>query len=113
VTTQAPEPRPPASHAEHKRSMLRRGFLGSLGAGSLATAATLFGRATPAEALVTAGCCNLCHNPGNFSTCDTGTHYLWECAYDSDFLFCYCCEHGTTADTCSGVTASAYTCHYG
>jgi hypothetical protein len=102
-----------ASEREHKHGLIRRTFLAGLGASGLATAATLFGRATPASA-VTAGCCNLCYNPGNFNSCDSGTHYLWECAYGgSQYLFCYCCEHGTTDKTCAGVTFSAYSCHYG
>lgn len=92
----------------------RRGFLAGIGASGLATAATLFGQATPAYATVPAGCCNLCFKPSHsLSQCETGTYYMWACAYNSDFLFCYCCEHGTSGANCSGVTYSSYDCHYG
>jgi hypothetical protein len=105
-------PKAAESTGDRKNRPARRRFLAGVGASGLATAAVMFGRSTPAFA-VSAGCCNLCYSPGDFNSCDQGTHYLWACAYGSEFLYCYCCEHGTTGDNCNGVTFSAYTCHYG
>lgn len=91
----------------------RRGFLAGVGASGLATAATIFGQATPASALVNAGCCNLCFSPSHsVSQCETGTYYVWSCPYGSEFLYCNCCEHGTSGDNCIGVTYSSYSCQY-
>lgn len=95
----------------------RRGFLAGVAGVGLATAAAMFGRATPAYATVSAGCCNLCFSSSGSHTmaaCETGRYYVWSCAYGgSNYLFCYCCEHGTTGDNCNGVTYSKYDCHYG
>jgi len=43
--------------------------------------------------------------------CESGTYYRWSCNY-SGGVYCNCCEHGTTADSCSGVTYSKYSCQY-
>jgi hypothetical protein len=91
----------------------RRSFLAGIGASGLATAATIFGQATPASAIVSAGCCNLCFSPSHsVAQCETGRYYVWTCSYNSEYLYCDCCEHGTTADSCSGVTYSSYSCQY-
>lgn len=104
------------TQAPRRHPATRRGFLAGVGGTGLATAAALFGRATPAYATVKAGCCDLCFSSSpthTLSQCQTGTHYLWSCAYGGNgSLRCYCCEHGVTVDTCRGVTYSKYTCSY-
>ena len=92
----------------------RRRFLAGIGATGLAAAGTVFGRATAASALVKAGCCNLCYSSSSSHTmaqCESGRYYVWYCNY-SGGVYCTCCEHGTTADSCSGVTYSKYSCQY-
>jgi hypothetical protein len=92
----------------------RRTFLAGIGATGLAAAATIFGRATPASALVNAGCCTLCYSPSSSHTmaqCESGTYYRWSCNY-SGGVYCDCCEHGTLGDNCIGVTYSKYSCQY-
>ena len=94
----------------------RRGFLGGIGAAGLATAMSVFGEADAASATVSKGCCDLCFTPKSGYTlkqCQTGTHYTWYCTVNSGGLHCTCCEHGTSLDTCSNVTASWYSCQYG
>jgi hypothetical protein len=91
----------------------RRAFLGGVGASGLATAATLFGQATPAAATVAAGCCNLCFSPTHsVAQCETGQYYVWSCPYGSQYLYCNCCEHGASGDNCNHVTYSSYSCQY-
>jgi hypothetical protein len=93
----------------------RRGLLGSIGAAGLTAASLIFGQADAANATISKGCCNLCYNPASGYTlakCQHGTHYTWYCTVNSGGLHCTCCEHGTNLDSCSGVTASWYTCKY-
>jgi hypothetical protein len=73
----------------------RRRFLGGLGAGGLAVAGAVFGRATPALANVVYQCCNLVKEPShNLTQCQTGPHYTWSCSGGGgNHLVCQCCEH--------------------
>lgn len=91
-----------------QRKVGRRRFFGGLGAGGLAVAGAVFGRATPAEALIAVGCCNLCWDPsGTLSQCQSGTHYTWSCSITGgNHVVCTCCEHGATQDICRDVTSS-------
>lgn len=75
----------------------RRRFLGGIGAGGLATAATVFGFASPASATtVPYGCCHLCCKPSGhtLAQCETGPayFYVWACR-ESNGTTCKCCEH--------------------
>lgn len=92
----------------------RRRFLAGVGAGGLATAGTVFGFASPASALVKAGCCTLCCKPSHsLSTCESGSHYVWECTESSGFLYCNCCEHGSPCTKgCNSSNYSSYQCQY-
>ena len=60
--------------------------LGSLG---LSTAMALFGRSTPAEALVSVQCCHLIYSPTSWSYCYAHQYYTWAC-YNG--FHCACCE---------------------
>lgn len=73
----------------------RRRVLGGMGAGGLATAATVFGFASPASATtVPYGCCHLCCKPSGhtLAQCESGFHYVWTCT-ESSGTRCTCCEH--------------------
>lgn len=90
----------------------RRRFLGGVGAGGLATAATVFGFAPPASATVKYACCNLCCTPNTGHTlaqCESGTYYVWTCYYNSNK--CYCCEHRhPCSNGCNYNHYSVYRC---
>jgi hypothetical protein len=92
----------------------RRGFLGSVGAGGLATAAVAFGPAVSAEALTSVGCCDLCRYPsGTESQCESHSgHYEWYCSYSvSGFFYeCTCCENNFSRG-CASVTQSWGICY--
>src|SRR2546429_9565219 len=91
---------------EKTGSPRRRRFLAGLGAGGLAVATTMLGRAQ-ASATVPVGCCNLVFNPTmSLSQCEQGTHYTWTCP-NGPCGGCSCCEHG------SPITASAAFCTRG
>jgi hypothetical protein len=102
-----------ASGDGRRKGLGRRRFLSGVGASGLATAMAVFGSATPASALVAAGCCNLCRSrSGTFAQCSSGTHYVWSCSIGgSAFLHCTCCEHGAKSG-CAHVTQSWYECRY-
>jgi hypothetical protein len=77
-----------------KERVGRRRFLGGVGAGGLAVAATVFGRATPASAAtVPYGCCTLCltSSSRSLASCQTGSYYTWVCNRGTQI--CECCEH--------------------
>ena len=99
-----------------RRKVLRRRFLGGMGASGLAAAMTVFGK-TPAYA--GAGwwqCCYLaCGAPTvSMSTCLNANHYVWSCTTSGGFLWCRCCEiYGTKSGCCCGYRASAGQCQYG
>jgi hypothetical protein len=85
----------PDQDAERNLRVSRRRLLGGIGAGSLATAATVFGFASSASAAtVPYGCCHLCCRPTGktLTQCQTGFHYVWTCA-ESTGATCQCCEH--------------------
>jgi hypothetical protein len=91
----------------------RRRFLGGLGASGLAAAVAVFGRADPAYALVTVVCCHLCFSPSHSEQeCETGRHYVWTCGrtVNGRLQQCWCCEHGVTTATCTGVQYSSALC---
>lgn len=93
----------------------RRGILAGIGAGGLASAASVFGFATPALAVgkVTRGCCHLCCVPTRTLTyCESKSHYVWTCS-TSTGKTCSCCESGAPCLRQNGCTAthfSAYRC---
>lgn len=95
-----------------KRWFGRRGFLRGIGAGGLATAATVFGFAPSASAVVRVGCCTICCSPTHsLSECETGNYYVWTCT-NSTIGTCYCCEHGRNPCNhgCDHNHYSSYTC---
>lgn len=102
--------------APTRQKVVRRRFLGGLGAGGIAAAMTVFGK-TPAYA--GAGpwqCCYLaCGAPTvSMSTCLNANHYVWSCTTSGGFLWCRCCEiYGTASGCCCGYRASAGQCQYG
>ena len=95
-----------------ERKLSRRGLLGGIGAGGLATAATVFGFASPASATVKYACCNLCCKPNTGHTlaqCESGTYYVWTCSYKGHT--CHCCEHRHPCKYgCSYYHYSVYKC---
>jgi len=103
----------PAGADEPRPRVGRRWFLSGLGASGLASAAAVFGFTPSASALVSAGCCNLCCSPSHsVSTCESGSHYVWQCS-ESYYLFCNCCEHGSPCVYgCSSSRYSSYSCAY-
>jgi hypothetical protein len=83
----------------------RRGFLGTLGAGGVTAATTLFGKSAPAYAICRRNCCNLANCPNiDYNTCAANADYIWSCA-DEGSLICSCCE-------AYGDTRSAMSCSY-
>lgn len=73
----------------------RRSFLRVIGAGGLASAGLLFGRAAPAAgSYCNEACCKLytCENV-SMSHCQSGANYTWYCQY-TPTVYCQCCEHG-------------------
>jgi hypothetical protein len=102
----------PDEDTEPRSRVARRRFLGVVGGGGLATAATVFGFASPASATVAYGCCNLCCNPKGktLAQCETGFHYVWQCT-ESTGGTCTCCEHQSPCSNgCHGAHYSVYTC---
>jgi hypothetical protein len=102
-----------AEQEESRAPVRRRRLLGGIGASGLAAAAAVFGRADPAQALVQVVCCHLCFNPSHSEQeCETGTHYVWTCSQtvNNRLNQCWCCEHGVTTATCSGVQYSSALC---
>ena len=97
----------PGSH------VVRRRFLGVVGGGGLATAATVFGFASPASArTIPYGCCHLCCRPigKTLSQCESGFHYVWRCT-ERGGATCTCCEHQSPcSDGCSRIHYSVYRC---
>jgi len=91
----------------------RRRFLGGVGAGGLATAATVFGFASPASAhTIPYGCCHLCcPNSGHtLAACESGFHYVWQCS-ESGGRTCHCCEHKSPCTYgCSSIHYSVGVC---
>jgi len=93
----------------------RRRILQGIGAGGLASAATVFGFASPASARGIFACCRLCCTPNSGHTlaqCETGSYYVWTCT-DSAGGTCYCCEHNSPCHYgCGGrhATYSVYSC---
>jgi len=92
----------------------RRRFLGGVGAGGLATAATVFGFASPASAhTIPVKCCHLCCQPTQtLKLCETGGHYVWQCT-NPDNTTCQCCEHGAPClkqNGCNTLHFSSYSC---
>src|SRR5262245_37680238 len=79
-------------------------LLNNVGAGGLAVAMGLFGRSTPAEALINYQCCHLVYPPSDWNYCHTHGFYTWSCTTSGGFLWCQCCER-------SG--GSAAHCQYG
>jgi hypothetical protein len=102
-----------------KRKLGRRGVLAGLGAGGLATAATLFGPAASASALVPEQCCTLCCSPNSKATmneCTSGSYYVWSCipAGSDGSLYCDCCEHANPCSNgCNASHYSQFSCQYG
>ncbi len=97
-----------------KRGLSRRGLLGGIGAGGLATAATVFGFTTPASATIQYGCCHLCCRPNGhtLSQCETGPayFYVWSCT-ESNGTTCKCCEHHSPCRYgCNSTHYSVYRC---
>jgi len=91
----------------------RRRFLGGIGAGGLATAATVFGFGSSASAsTVPYGCCHLCcRNSGHtLVQCESGFHYVWTCT-EGNGTHCTCCEHQSPChDGCGGTHYSVGKC---
>ena len=87
----------------------RRGFLGTLGAGGLTAASTLFGRGQAAYATCGWNCCNLAVCPNiSYDSCHTHADYIWYCSVNpGGYLHCDCCE-----STYGGYQRSAAYCHY-
>lgn len=96
-----------------KQRVHRRRFLMGVGAGGLATAATVFGFASPAFAKGVYQCCRLCCQPGathTVSDCEHGSYYVWTCT-NRQGMTCYCCEHNDPCYYGCGPTHwSAYDC---
>jgi hypothetical protein len=92
----------------------RRRFLAGVGASGLATAGVVFGFATPASALVSYQCCNLCCSPSHtLSECESGSYYVWECTTSGGYLYCNCCEHGNPCSYgCNTYHYSSAQCQY-
>lgn len=103
----------PDEAAEGMSRVSRRRLLGGIGAGGLATAATVFGFASPASATtVPYGCCHLCCKPSahTLAQCESGFHYVWTCA-ESNGTQCTCCEHKSPCHNgCNGSHYSVGTC---
>ncbi len=86
----------------------RRRFLAGLGATGLASAVTVFGTRTAAEAAgpnSNYGCCNLAHPLESYSTCATRYSYIWYCYPNKNCQppCCDCCEddsHNRSAYQC-------------
>lgn len=82
----------------------RRGILRGIGAGAIASAATLFAEkpgAAGATALAPL-CCNLAHPSGpnfiDYADCHRRAAYIWGCAA-SGSLYCTCCETRNNAQS--------------
>jgi len=101
----------PDEDAEPGSHVARRRFLGVVGGGGLATAATVFGFATPASATVKYGCCHLCCSPSHtVAQCESGFHYVWQCS-ESLLVTCQCCEHQSPCrNGCNSTHYSSYSC---
>ena len=103
----------PGEDAEPRSHVARRRFLGVVGGGGLATATTVFGFASPASAATLPyACCHLCCPPTwNLATCESGFHYVWQCAKTGGGT-CQCCEHGSPCHNgCHGqLHFSQYRC---
>ncbi|MEV4759740.1 hypothetical protein AB0J86_32235 [Micromonospora sp. NPDC049559] len=83
----------------------RRGVLRGIGAGAIASAATLFAaKPEMAGAAPRAPqCCNLEHPPGDpnyidYNDCHARASYIWGCAV-SGSLYCTCCETAGNAQS--------------
>lgn len=102
----------PTTEGTGKSRVMRRRFLGGIGAGGLAAAGVLFGRTPAAFAEVHVDCCHLCNNPSiSLSTCrGYSKHYIWECEKNSS-VYCLCCETGTTSASCPSGVKSAISCY--
>jgi hypothetical protein len=89
--------------------LARRGFLGTLGAGGLTAASSLFGRGQPAYATYKWNCCNLAVYPNiSYSSCSSNADYIWYCSVPPlGYLHCDCCE-----STLGNYQRSAAYCHY-
>lgn len=90
------------------RRWARRGFLKTVGASALGTAAVVFGTPGQASATYKYECCNLMFRPSiTYSQCrNSYDNYIWSCSAGG-CRTCSCCE----AKTPYGSTwASAYTC---
>lgn len=104
----------PVESAKRRTSVLRRRFLGGLGASGLATAAAVFGGERAANAYYTAGCCTLAYAPTvTVSQCiNTGRYYMWTCSnpqYPGDRVHaCDCCE---VKNSSGGFISSGYRCY--
>ena len=105
----------PDEDAEPGSHVARRRFLGVVGGGGLATAATVFGFAPAASASVTVkyACCTLCCKPTTGHTlaqCENGFHYVWQCS-ESLLVTCQCCEHQSPCHNgCNYSHYSVYQC---
>lgn len=85
----------------------RRGFLGIVGAGGLASAAAVFGTAAPAQALCKRACCALLKCPNiSWRNCTRNADYVWNCKWTTT-RGCTCCEKRT-----NGRQRSAYHCSH-
>jgi hypothetical protein len=88
----------PDEGAEGGSRIGRRRLLGGIGAGGLATAATVFGFASPASAVTYVGCCHLTCKPSGHTLkqCEAGTEYfyVWSCR-ESNGNTCKCCEYNS------------------
>lgn len=105
----------PGEDAEGIPRIGRRRLLGGIGACGLATAATVFGFASPASATtVKYGCCHLCCRPSGhtLAQCETGPayFYVWTCA-ESNGRTCKCCEHHSPCyHGCNSTSFSVPSC---
>ena len=83
---------PQGGSGKRARGTRRRGFLMTLGAGGLAVAEVLFGRA-PEAAAASCGCCHLAHCPPNtsYGGCRSVRNYTWVCSPGGNAT-CACCE---------------------
>lgn len=101
--------------ASGKPGFSRRGILAGIGAGGLASAASVFGFASPALAIgkVKRGCCHLCCVPSRtLAYCESQSHYVWTCSTGNGKT-CFCCESGApclAANGCTATSFSAYSC---
>jgi hypothetical protein len=102
----------PQADGARKTRVMRRRFLGGMGASGLAAAGVIFGRAPAAYAEVDVDCCHLCGSPSiSLSTCrGYSKHYVWECEKNSS-VYCLCCETGTTSASCPSGVKSAIACY--